>query len=199
MARETGKPGEVGRREFIASASVFVTGAASNLAVGAPNVAESFAPHPCRVRFHDPTACVGCGTCVMMCSLYHEGEVGPTISRSVIIRDPFNYDFTSIACEQCHFPQCYFACPLKDTARLLDDETGIVYVDQDECIGCGSCIAACRFDPPRTTLHPVKRVALNCDRCLDRVDGPICVEYCTMDALTCTSTRPPRRPSGRRG
>jgi Fe-S-cluster-containing dehydrogenase component len=199
MARENGKPGGVGRREFIAGAGVFVTGTVSTLAVGAPIACKSGASHPCKVLLHDPTACAGCGTCAMMCSLYHEGEVGPVLSRSTIDRDPFNYDFTFNVCQQCYFPDCYFACPLKDTARLLDDETGIVYVDEDECIGCGSCVAACRFDPPRTTLHPVKGVALNCDRCMDRDEGPICVAYCTMDALSCATIRPPRRSGGRRG
>jgi Fe-S-cluster-containing dehydrogenase component len=199
MARETGKLGGFGRREFIAGAGVFVTGAVSTLAVGTPTAGKKATHHACRVLLHDPVACAGCGTCVMMCSLYREGEVGPILSRSDIVRDPFSYDFTITACEQCYYPQCYFACPLKDTARLLDDETGIVYVDEDQCIGCGSCVAACRFDPPRTHLHPAKGVALNCDRCLERAEGPICAEYCPMDALACMSIRPPRRPSGRRG
>ena len=198
MAREKGKPGEVGRREFIAGAGVFVTGTVSTLAVGAPIAGKSGASHPCKVLLHDPTVCAGCGTCAMMCSLYHEGDVGPALSRSEIVRDPFSYDFTFNVCQQCNSPACYFACPLQDRARLIDGLTGIVYVDEDECIGCGSCIAACRFDPPRTTMHPEKSVALNCDRCMERDEGPICVEYCTMNALTCSDVRQPRRPRGRR-
>jgi len=199
MARETGKPGDVGRREFIAGAGVFVTGAVSTIVVGCPSFGEGVDARACRVLLHDPSRCAGCGTCSMMCSLYHEGDVGPALSRSEIVRDPFTYDFTFNACQQCSFPECYFACPLKDRARLIDGLTGIVYVDEDECIGCGSCIAACRFDPPRTTMHPEKRVALNCDRCMERDEGPICVEYCTMNALSCSSVRLPRRPRGRRG
>ena len=199
MAREKDKPGGVGRREFIAGAGVFVAGAATTLTVGTPTVGEGRETHPCKVLLHDPTTCAGCGTCVMMCSLYHEGDVGPVLSRSGIDRDPFSYDFTFNVCQQCFLPECYFACPLKDRARLIDDETGIVYVDEDECIGCGSCISACRFEPPRTVMHPEKRVALNCDRCMDRVEGPICVDYCTMGALSCASIQPPRRPGGRRG
>lgn len=27
--------------------------------------------------FHDPKACAGCGVCEVMCSLYHEGVLGP--------------------------------------------------------------------------------------------------------------------------
>lgn len=197
MARETGKPG-VGRREFIAGAGVFVTGAVSALAVGAPSVAECSEASTCKLLHHDPARCAGCGTCVMMCSLYHEGEVGPVVSRTAIVRDPFTYDFTFNVCQQCRSPGCYSACPRPDRARVIDEATGIVYVNEDECIGCGQCITGCNFDPPRTTLHPDKRVALSCDRCMDRDEGPICAAYCTMEALTCMSVPPLRRGGGRR-
>jgi len=199
MARETGKPGGVGRREFIAGAGVLFTGAVTTLVACASSAAEDTEAPVCRVLLHDAARCAGCGTCAMMCSLYHEGDVGPALSRSGIVRDPFTYDFTFNVCQQCNSPACYFACPLQDRARLIDSRTGIVYVDEDACIGCGSCITACQYDPPRTTMHPEKRVALNCDRCMERDEGPICVEYCTMNALTCSNTRPPRRPRGRRG
>jgi Fe-S-cluster-containing hydrogenase component 2 len=81
---------------------------------------------------------------------------------------------------------------------VIDEATGIVYVNEDECIGCGQCITGCNFDPPRTTLHRDKRVALSCDRCMDRDEGPICAAYCTMEALTCMSVPPLRRGGGRR-
>ena len=199
MARETGKPGGVGRREFIAGAGVFFSGTVATIAAGVSCVGESTEASACRVLLYDAARCVGCGTCAMMCALYHEGDVGPALSRSGVVRDPFTYDFTFNVCQQCSSPGCYFACPLQDRARLIEDRTGIVYVDEDECIGCGSCIAACRFEPPRTTMHPEKSVALNCDRCMERDEGPICVEYCPMNALQCSNVRPPRRPRSRRG
>jgi Fe-S-cluster-containing hydrogenase component 2 len=197
MAREKENSGGIGRREFIAGA--VVTGAVSTLAVCAPSVTEASENSPCRVLVHDPARCAGCGVCGMMCSLYHEGEVGPALSRSGVVRDPFTYDFTFNVCQQCRSPQCYLACPLKDIARLIDGTTGTVYVEEDRCVGCGACITACPFDPPRTKLHPEKRVAFNCDRCMDRDEGPMCVAYCTMSALTCVSApRPQRRRSGGR-
>jgi Fe-S-cluster-containing dehydrogenase component len=199
MARKTGKPGGVGRREFIAGAGVFFSGTVATIAAGVSFVGKITEASECKVLLHNAARCAGCGTCAMMCSLYHEGEVGPALSRSGIVRDPFTYDFTFNVCQQCSSPACYHACPLQDRARLIDSRTGIVYVDEDACIGCGSCIAACRFNPPRTTMHPEKRVALNCDRCMERDEGPICVEYCTMNALTCSNVRQPRRPRGRHG
>jgi Fe-S-cluster-containing dehydrogenase component len=197
MAQDSGKPGGVGRREFIAGAGVCLTGAVTTIVSCAASVAENAEEPACRVLLHDAARCAGCGTCAMMCSLYHEGEVGPALSRSGIARDPFTYDFVFNVCQQCSYPECYFACPLRDRARLIDRRTGIVHVDEDECIGCGSCIAACRFDPPRTTMHPERRVALNCDRCMERDEGPICVEYCTMNALTCLNQRWPEAPRRR--
>ena len=202
MAREKEKPEAVGRREFIAGAGVFLTGAVSTVVGCAPHVSEGTEAAECRVLLHDAASCVGCGTCAMMCALYRDGDVGPALSRSEIDRDPFTYDFSLNVCQQCIFPDCYFACPLPGRARRLEGRRGIVYVDEDECIGCGMCIAACRFEPPRTTMHPEKRVALNCDRCMDRDEGPICVEYCPMNALTCSSLQRPRgsrRPLDRRG
>jgi Fe-S-cluster-containing dehydrogenase component len=198
MARKNEKPDGVGRREFIAGAGAFVTGTASTLAAGLPSAVKASVTYPCRVLHHDPTACAGCGTCVMMCALYHEGDVGPSLSRTELARDPFSYDFIHLVCQQCGIPECYFACPRRDRARLIDEATGIVHVDEHECIGCGSCVAACRFVPARTTMHPEKGVAINCDRCMDRAEGPICVDYCTMNALTCLSVGPPRSIGGRR-
>ena len=136
------------------------------------------------VIVHNPEKCVGCGVCGLMCSLYHEGEQGPALSRSEVVRDPFNYDFTFNVCQQCRSPSCYFACPLKDTALCIDEVTGVRYINKNECDGCGKCIEACPFDPVRVKMHPEKNIAFNCDLCKDRDEGPICVEYCTMNALT---------------
>ena len=202
MKRDQGKPGGVGRREFIAGAGVCFTGTLATIVANASSIGESTEASVCRVLSHDEARCVGCGTCAMMCALYHDGEVGPTLSRSRIVRDPFSYDFSFDVCQQCVYPECYFACPLMGKARKIDRRTGVVYVDEDECIGCGSCIAACRFEPSRTTMHPEKRVAINCDRCMGRDEGPICVEYCNMYALSCSAVqrpRSPRRPLDRRG
>ena len=67
MARETGKPGDVGRREFIAGAGVVVTGAVSTIVVGCPSFGEGVDARACRVLLHDPSRCTGCGTCAATC------------------------------------------------------------------------------------------------------------------------------------
>ena len=127
--------------------------------------------------------CTGCGTCELMCSLYHEGVGGPALSRADVIRDPFNAAFQFHTCKQCLAPSCYAACPLADEAIRICEETGARYIDEDECTGCGECIQACPFDPPEIKFNDERNVAFKCDLCRDRDGGPICVEYCPVGVL----------------
>ena len=138
---------------------------------------------------YDPDKCVGCGVCGLMCALYHYGEQSPTLSRSELVRDPFTYDHSWYVCQQCETADCYHACPKKDNARLIDPITKAKYVNEEECMGCGACIEACPQEPVRIRMHPTKHVAMNCDLCRGRDDGPICVQFCTMHALSYTQIR----------
>jgi Fe-S-cluster-containing hydrogenase component 2 len=184
MKPEEKRPGEIDRRKFIAEASTLALGgAAAALAACAPAARKAGELPVSGMVLHDPARCVGCGVCTMMCSLSHEGQVGPALSRAELIREPFTYDFAYRVCEQCASPECYVACPLKDKARCIDERTGARYVNRAECIGCGECIAACPLTPPRTRMHPEEGVAITCDLCMDRKEGPLCVDYCPMDAL----------------
>ena len=133
---------------------------------------------------YHPENCTGCGLCDLMCSLYHEGEQGQVLSRGELEGNRLTYDFTFSVCRQCSSPHCYDACPLQDKALCIDEATGVKYINAAECDGCGVCIEACPFDPPGIKLHPEKNVAFMCDLCRDRDEGPICVEYCSFEALT---------------
>jgi Fe-S-cluster-containing dehydrogenase component len=135
------------------------------------------------VLAHDPNVCTGCGICEVICSLFHEGVVGRALARSYIIRQPFTAKHSHFICQQCPSPGCYLACPLKDKAICIDDRTGTIYIDEGECTGCGICIDACPFDPPRIKTNTAKNVVFKCDLCIEREGGPICVEYCPFQAL----------------
>ena len=132
---------------------------------------------------HAQKVCAGCGVCEVICSLYHEGALGSALARSRIVRNPFTAEHIHTTCQQCFSPSCYFACPLKDKAMCIDQTTGTAYVDEDECTGCGICVGACPFDPPRIKINKDKNVAFKCDLCRGREGGPICVEYCPFQAL----------------
>lgn len=210
MAEEKGNPKGITRREFITGAgAVVVVGTVAGLAAcvgpattetekptltptstgketSTPSATEGGRPIPVpgMAVVHDATVCAGCGVCGLMCSLYHEGESGPALSRSELVRDPLAGTYTFSACQQCRSPGCYFACPLKDQALCIDESTGIRYVNADKCDGCGKCVKACPFDPPRIKVSENKKVAQNCDLCRRRAEGPICVQYCGVGALS---------------
>ncbi len=132
---------------------------------------------------HDPGACTGCGLCDLMCSLYHEGEQGPSLSRGELTGDRIAAEFTFNVCRQCASPDCYHACPLKDSALRIDESTGITYIAEEACTGCGACIDACPFEPSRIKMHPRKNIAFKCDLCRGRDEGPVCIEFCNFGAL----------------
>lgn len=190
MAKKKSEPRKITRREFVTGAgTVLAFGAVSTLTActstgnkttGQP--ALEGVPGSTRI-VHDPNICAGCGVCGLMCAFYHEKEYGHSLARNELVRDPFNASYSFHVCQQCKSPNCYFACPKKDVALRVDPKTGVKYVNTAECVGCGSCSSACPFTPPRTNVHPVKKVAFKCDLCRGRKDGPICVEYCTMHAL----------------
>jgi len=186
MARKKSEPRALSRREFLTNAgAVLAFGAVAGLAACTPKVREELIGVPIAdLIVHNAEVCAGCGVCGLMCSLYHEGESGASAARSSLARDPFTATYTYNGCQQCKSPNCYFACPLKDVSLCVDTATGVKYVNTDKCQGCGKCTQACPFTPPRANLHPVKKYSLKCDMCRDREEGPICVEYCTMHALS---------------
>ena len=178
---------KISRRQFITAAgAVLIVSTVPNLAAGAEKTETQRIIEGVPVSaviVHDPNVCAGCGVCGLMCAFYHEKEYGPALSRNELVRDPFTAEYAFHVCQQCTSPDCYFACPKKDVALCVDKKTGVKYVNTAECVGCGSCSKACRFTPPRANLRSVKNVSFKCDLCRDRAEGPICVEYCTMQAL----------------
>jgi Fe-S-cluster-containing dehydrogenase component len=132
---------------------------------------------------YDSDICTGCGVCEVICSLFHEGVVRPALARSHIVREPFTAKHRHVVCQQCRSPKCYASCPLKDRAICINDLTGTLYINENECTGCGICIDACPFDPPRMKINTGKNTVFKCDLCLGRKGGPMCVEYCPFQAL----------------
>ena len=139
----------------------------------------------------DPNLCLTCRECEVACSLYHENECNPALSRIRIEFDDFTPGLPSvIVCKQCDWPACYFACAARweDPAMTIDEATGARYVDEAKCQSCGSCLRACPLTPERTVIAfkkpERKRIYFKCDLCYDRPKGPVCVEICPGEALT---------------
>lgn len=131
--------------------------------------------------------CTGCESCSIMCGLTHEGFTGPGNARIKVNLATRSLIHTVMSCQQCDDRPCYEACPKKDEAMCVDEQTGIVYIVEDKCIGCGKCQRACKFTPSRIAMkkNKVRKLwrAVKCDLCRDNPEGPQCIKYCPVRTL----------------
>lgn len=139
----------------------------------------------------NPEKCRGCGCCELICSLVHEGECNPSISRIVVKKDFFQLKFEPLTCRQCPDHPCLEACPVG--AIRIDFETGAKILDGSLCVGCGLCAKTCPFNQDGSILrfHPEKKVYIKCDLC---GGNPLCVEYCPREALRLVPYNPDLGP-----
>lgn len=103
----------------------------------------------------DLDRCVGCRACAVACTMHNglpkdvrwsgvkeqESGVFPAVS----------VDYLPTLCMHCTDAPCVEICPTG--ASYITDE-GVVLVDQETCIGCGSCTTVCPYDA-RTVLGDV--------------------------------------------
>ena len=180
------------RRDFFKDFAVITGGAA--VGVGVPSVmlskkamAGAMTDVPkSGVVVHNPEICRGCKICEVGCSAYHDGICSSYLSRIQIDSDAINFEWSGLVCAQCDAPSCYFVCPEKDKAMCIDKATGVRYVNEAKCVGCGKCAEACPLPEPPVRLKTLKgkEVSFKCDLCKGRQGGPICVELCPRIALT---------------
>lgn len=139
--------------------------------------------------------CSGCKTCMLACKdcydlteeidfrrVYEYGGGKTTVQDDgTVVSDVFGY-YVSIACNHCANPACTEVCPTG--AMHKDQDTGLVGVDTDRCIGCGYCAMSCPYASP--TVDREKGHSVKCSGCIERVKqglSPICVEACPQRAL----------------
>lgn len=149
----------------------------------------------------DVEKCQGCISCMLACSLVHEGVHNPSLSRIQILQNSFEkfpQDLAIEPCRQCEIPACVTACP--ENALTANAEFGHVrMVDREKCTGCGTCFEACPYTPAR--LSVAEDNAFNqalksrkCDLCAhaphhwdEKGGGPdgqqACVAVCPLGAI----------------
>ena len=132
--------------------------------------------------------CIGCkGACQIACKTEHGISLGRSRSTLYTMGPTGTFPdlemyFLPVMCQQCKDPACAAVCPTG--ACVKRDEDGVIVIDTDVCIGCGSCIRACPFHC--NSLNREMRVSDKCTLCMERrKEGltPACVQNCAGDAL----------------
>lgn len=134
--------------------------------------------------YFDKAKCVGCHACEVACQVWNGLE--QTVKwRTVTTLTIGNYPGitevnVSLACMHCGDSPCRNACPRR--AITKDEKTGVVTVNQTECVGCMLCLWACPFGAPKLGI---KGKMEKCNFCRDRPIGMkrACEEICPMEAI----------------
>ncbi|MEG2368788.1 MAG: 4Fe-4S dicluster domain-containing protein [Raoultibacter sp.] len=134
----------------------------------------------------DTSRCIKCWSCVVSCKQWHEIKANTVSRRKVKEEDIGTFPdvkrkFTSLSCMHCADPACLKACPQGAISKREED--GIVVVDAEKCIKCGTCIKACPFGVPELDDKMMNK----CDACLGlgraADEEPHCVKSCVTKAL----------------
>ena len=155
----------------------------------------------------DLAKCDGCKKCTEACQAMHYTESDREWIKVFKMQDaeaeaPFYFPKP---CFHCDNPPCTKVCPVNATFKRQD---GIVLIDNERCIGCRSCIAACPYstrffnwshpDPKqsaalgKTKYSPEQSVPRRmgtvekCDFCPDMIRQgkmPACVSGCPMNVI----------------
>lgn len=134
--------------------------------------------------YFDMTRCVGCRACQLACKDKNRLDVG-IIFRNAKTYSVGKYPDTKVysysaSCNHCGTPACMAVCP---TGSIFRSDDGMVIIDQNLCIACGSCIQACPYGIPQTMANGN---ANKCDSCyaIRNAGGkPACVSTCPNRAL----------------
>ncbi len=91
----------------------------------------------------DLSKCMRCHGCVAACRVEHFLPLGITWSRLIAWEETAEEMTTyPVRCNHCKDAPCVKVCPTNATQQRED---GIVWVDQDKCVGCRYCIIACPY------------------------------------------------------
>jgi formate dehydrogenase iron-sulfur subunit len=166
----------------------------------------------------DTTKCIGCKACQVACMEWNDlrdkvgtcvGELDnpPDLSaRSWTVMRYAEYEnpngnlewlIRKDGCMHCADPGCLKACP--SPGAIVQYANGIVDFHEENCIGCGYCIAGCPFDVPRLSKRDKK--AYKCTLCSDRVAvglEPACVKTCPTGAITFGTKERMKKDAGER-
>lgn len=157
----------------------------------------------------DGTLCIGCHSCYIACKKWNglpekstkeqRKAAGAQRSRitalnwlsieSSIVEN--NFFSRPLFCFHCTDAHCVRACP----EHAIYDKNGWKVVDQEKCIGCGSCVKSCPYGTVALAGARDSQLAIGetsimegraykCDGCKDNFgETPKCVLNCPTGAL----------------
>ncbi len=152
----------------------------------------------------DLRRCDGCGKCTKGCQEAHNVPDGQEWIRVYRVTENGGTFFLPRPCMHCGNAPCLKVCPVGATFRSAD---GLILIDEDRCIGCRYCMAACPYDarsfnwgnprepeatealavaPSRGHEEHRRGVVEKCTFCAHRLDKdelPACVRSCPMRAI----------------
>lgn len=120
-----------------------------------------------------PENCSGCLMCEIVCSFYHWNAFNKYKAGIRIEKKSVRDDIQRVC---SHGNLCNFECVEACKFDAMKKKNHIVYVDYENCIGCGACERAC----PLNAVWIHEKKAYKCDLC---GGDPQCVKYCSQNAI----------------
>ena len=133
----------------------------------------------------DSDNCIGCHACTVACKSEHDVPLGVNRTWVKYIETGTFPDvarkFSVMRCNQCDDAPCMTICP---TSALYRADNGVVDFQDDDCIGCKSCMNACPYDA--LYINPETNTAHKCNMCNHRIEvglEPSCQIVCPTEAI----------------
>ena len=128
--------------------------------------------------------CLGCHLCEYNCAFANSGKSdmvnalkGSTIYPFIQIETKDSISF-AVSCRHCEEPLCVKGC----ISGALTINDGLITIDQDQCVGCYTCILSCPYGAimPAPQGHAVQK----CQLCSQNGrETPACVAGCPNRAI----------------
>lgn len=131
----------------------------------------------------DLNRCIGCNACSLACKQENNVQIGSLWNEVYGVEDGIypNPDVRVLPmlCHHCQNAPCKKVCDKLGYNAIQQRSDGIVYIDQDKCVGCQKCLPACRYNAIFFNSETGK--AEKCHLCMHRLDAglpPACVITC---------------------